>query len=98
MVENVADILKLANMDAFKVQLNLPVMNKQVMESPVKAPKGFSENEMILWKRLGSTSVHIDELVQITQLPIWDISTALLNLELAGFIEDLGAKHYVRFK
>ena len=55
----------------------------------VVAPAGRTEAERRLLAELAPAGTHLDQLVAVLNRPVSDVLAALLDLELAGFIEQL---------
>jgi DNA processing protein len=60
-------------------------------------PEGLTEIERFVLKLLSSDdSIHIDTLVQASQLSISELTSALLGLEMRELIRQLPGKCFVR--
>jgi DNA processing protein len=64
----------------------------------IDRPSGLSEEEARAYGLLTTEAVHIDELVQKTELDISRISAILLRLQLKNLIREFPGKHYARTK
>lgn len=52
------------------------------------------ESERLVYKRLSSVPIHIDEIIRDLQLSVSEVSVALTMLELKGLAENMGAMQY----
>lgn len=62
----------------------------------VPAPEELDPETRRVYDQLAEEPVHIDRLICETNLPSSQISAALLELELGGFVRQLPGKHFVR--
>jgi DNA processing protein len=70
---------------------------KSLPDALAALPQGLSVNETAVLKMLVTDSpVHIDALVEKSQLSISDLTAALLTLEMKEFIRALPGKCFVR--
>jgi DNA processing protein len=64
--------------------------------APVPAPDELDKEARRVYDQLNAEPIHIDRLICETSLPSSQVSAALLELELSGFIQQLPGKHFVR--
>jgi len=95
-VEDAVDIVKMVNLRCRSPQLDLPTIDWRGKESPSKAPAGLSGEESRVLGRLGASPTHIDEILSGSGLTAAQAATVLLSLELAGLVQDVGGKNFVR--
>jgi DNA processing protein len=96
MVEELADVLGLLDAKAIGGQLNLPGVGSRGKGTPRGALDGLSDEELAVLDSVGGTPVHIDEIVTGAGLTAPEVMSAILNLELAGLIEDRGGRSFIR--
>lgn len=58
----------------------------------------MSGGEQALLAHLSSEPVHIDQLCELTGLPITDVSATLTMMELKGFVSQVGGMNYVAMR
>lgn len=58
----------------------------------------ISETERVVFAALTVEPLHIDDLAANLELPITDVATALMMLELLGRVRNAGAQHYARIR
>jgi len=54
----------------------------------------FTTEEKLVWDRLSSQPIHIDELAEVCGLPVSDVSIILLQLELKDLVEVMPGQMY----
>lgn len=96
MVEDVTDVLALLEGEAVPRQLDLSRIASGDGYPRCEALAGLSAHERTVLDRLGSTPVHIDDIASGAGLSASDVLAAVLNLELAGLVEDRGGKAFIR--
>lgn len=82
-----------ANADDILSELNLKV-RQTTMHTRDVLPE--TETEQILHQFLQTEPRHIDEIALETGMPINQLSASLLQMQLKGFVRNVGAQHYVR--
>jgi DNA processing protein len=58
----------------------------------------ISEIERVVFAALTAEPLHIDDLAADLEMPITDVATALMMLELLGRVRNTGAQHYARIR
>ncbi len=58
----------------------------------------ISEIEGVVFAALTAEPMHIDDLAANLEMPITDVATALMMLELLGRVRNAGAQHYARVR
>ena len=58
----------------------------------------ISEIEGVVFAALTAEPLHIDDLAASLDLPIADVATALMMLELLGRVRNAGAQHFARLR
>ncbi len=58
----------------------------------------MSKEEQSLLEHLSSDPVHIDQLCELTGLPITNVSATLTMMELKGFVTEVGGMNYVAMR
>ena len=61
-----------------------------------KANLNLTPDEQVVLSAMGTTSIHIDEITRVTQLPIGKVSSLLVMLELKGIVQQLPGKQFVK--
>lgn len=64
--------------------------------APRKAPPDLPEPESVVWQQLSDKPVQVDKLAVSLNLPVADVLTRLLNLEMSGLVRQLPGKLFVR--
>jgi len=54
-----------------------------------------SETETLLLKQLGAEPVHIDEVCRNSGLPVAQVSSTLVMMELKGMVKQMGAMSFI---
>jgi DNA processing protein len=85
LVTNISDILQ---------ELNLSRLS-QAPEEPAILPTADSDDETMLLNNLTAEPRHIDELCRLTGLPVAQVSSTLVILEIKGMAKQVGAMNYV---
>ena len=83
------DILK----ENFHVSSKNINININIKESPKKSIN-IPENFRFILDKMGNRKVHIDELRNLTKMPIYKLSVELSKMELKGFINKFPGKFY----
>jgi len=65
---------------------------KEIAPGRRASSAGSYEDENVLYKQLGETSLHIDVLIRESQFDPGKVSSLLLNLELKGLISQWPGK------
>jgi DNA processing protein len=89
LVENVKDIIQ-----EISFQGNEPTDESDQTMSLLSTL--MSPDEFKLYEKLGAYPMHIDDLVQMTGLPVSTVSGALLQMELKELIQSLPGQMYQR--
>ena len=68
------------------------------VQQPIQTapPPDLTPDEMIVFEALETPSSHIDTIVRTTQLPIAQVSSVLLMLELKGVVQQLPGKQFAK--
>ncbi len=67
--------------------------------APVPQPKAelnLTPDEQTVLSVIDTSSIHIDEITRVTQLPIGKVSSLLVMLELKGIVQQLPGKQFVK--
>jgi DNA processing protein len=96
LVEDLDHVLSLLGRGTGPSQLGLPEVETGGKHSPREALAGLSAVERAAFEALGGAPLHIDDIASGAGLTPSEASAALLNLELAGLVEDRGGKSFVR--
>ncbi|MFC1719146.1 hypothetical protein ACFL6S_36175, partial [Candidatus Poribacteria bacterium] len=56
----------------------------------------LSEDEKTVWKVIGSSTMHIDDISRQAALPAYKVSAALVMLELKGLVQQSAGKMFTR--
>lgn len=62
------------------------------------ALEALSDEEAAVLGGLSATPAHIDDIAALANLSAASVAAVLTSLELAGLVEDLGGKVFVRLK
>jgi DNA processing protein len=87
LVEEVGDILE---------ALNLPYLSFEEMHTIDKVKDEFSPVEKELWGLLAAGETHIDILIRDSGLPVSEVNSALVQMELKGIIMQVAANTFRR--
>ena len=63
-------------------------------EDDIASVNDLPETERLVYERLSSVPIHIDELIRDLHLSVSDVSVALTMLERKGLAENMGAMQY----
>ena len=79
----------------------LPIPNVEtepVQDSPLQRifSPDLTSNEQTVFNAIGAPASHIDVIVRTTQLPINQVSSVLLTLELKGMVQRLPGNQFIR--
>jgi DNA processing protein len=96
LIEDAADVLSLVGAGDGPCQLGLPGVETRGKHSSPSAVEGLSETERTLLEKLGGSPSHIDDIAAGAGLTASEALAAMLNLELAGLVEDRGGKSFIR--
>jgi DNA processing protein len=67
--------------------------------APVPQPKAelnLTPDEQTVLSTMDASSIHIDQIARVTQLPIGKVSSLLVMLELKGIVQQLPGKQFVK--
>lgn len=83
------------NMEAVPTQPSLTAQNdtEPIPEAP-PSPPDLTPDEKTIFEAIEVPSSHIDTIVRTTQLPISQVSSVLLMLELKGIVQQLPGKQF----
>ena len=81
-----ADVLSDLNLDS------VPAIHEPEIEEAI------GDVERGILEKLGTDPVHIDDLAAELDLPIADVATALMMLELLGRVRNAGSQHFGRVR
>ena len=95
LIEDGAKVITCAN-DILKENFHVSSknVNIDIKEMPKKASINIPENFKFILDKMGNRKVHIDELRNLTKMPIHKLSVELSKMELKGFINKLPGKFY----
>ena len=96
LIDNADDVLSMLHGNATPRQLNLRGMPIKDKHSSNLSPGQLSGDELTVWQQLGNAPIHIDELATNAGLAPQRIATAVLQLELMGYIVDTGGRCFAR--
>lgn len=65
-------------------------------QQPVPTPPDLTPDEQTIFEAIEVPSSHIDTIVRTTQLPISQVSSVLLMLELKGIVQQLPGKQFTK--
>ena len=91
LVEGIDDVLE-------ELEPQLRVQLDQTANLSDQVPTDLKADEQALVTYLADTTKHVDELAQQSGLPTGEILGTLLQLELAGVVDQLPGKRFVRSK
>lgn len=72
-----------------------PVLPEPIPEAPLPPPD-LTPDEKTIFEAIEVPSSHIDTIVRTTQLPISQVSSVLLMLELKGIVQQLPGKQFTK--
>lgn len=75
-----------------------PTVKTQTETKPIIPPKDLTDDETSVFNAIELPSSHIDTIVRSTQLPISQVSSVLLMLELKGVIQQLPGKLFAKME
>jgi len=96
LVEDVSDVISMLDRDEGPSQLGLPGVETRGKHSPPEAVEGLSDTERTVLEKLGGAPTHIDDVASSAGMSAAEVLAAMLNLELAGLVEDRGGKSFAR--
>ena len=76
-----------------------PPQSAEEKSAPVPQPKAelnLTPDEQTVLSVIDTSSIHIDEITRVTQLPIGKVSSLLVMLELKGIVQQLPGKQFVK--
>ena len=73
-----------------------PIEKKPEQALPVTPPPDLTDDEKTIFDAIEIPSSHIDTIVRMTQMPISQVSSVLLMLELKGVIQQLPGKLFAK--
>jgi DNA processing protein len=91
LVESVEDILD--ELPAYTLE---PLTKEDVEIEEERMELQLSEDEKAVWKVVGSSSIHIDNIARGATLPAYKVSAALVMLELKGLVQQSAGKMFTR--
>lgn len=91
LVESVEDILDELPSYAFQ-----PLTEEDLKMEEERIEIQLSEEERAIWKVIGSSQIHIDNISRQAGLPPYKVSAALVMLELKGLVQQLAGKMFTR--
>lgn len=91
LVESVDDILEELPPHALP-----PVTREDVEIAEERVELQLSEPEKAIWKVIGSSTMHIDDISRQAALPPYKVSAALVMLELKGMVQQSAGKMFTR--
>jgi DNA processing protein len=91
LVESVDDILD--ELPSYALQ---PVTEEDVRIEEERMELQLSEEEKAVWKVIGSSLIHIDDVSRQSALPPYKVSAALVMLELKGLVQQSAGKMFAR--
>ena len=74
----------------------MPPPSEAQQPAPIAPPPDLTADERTVFDAIGVPSSHIDTIVRTTQLPISQVSSVLLMLELKGIIQQLPGKQFAK--
>ena len=74
----------------------MPPPSEAQQPAPIAPPPDLTPDERTVFDAIGVPSSHIDTIVRTTQLPISQVSSVLLMLELKGIIQQLPGKQFTK--
>lgn len=100
LTENANDILEEFRLLAQRMTLNYAQTEKKeqiVLENrELELFQKLSEKQKIVLEAMGFDAIRADDLVEITKIPIFEISAILSELELEGLIDAISGGRYLR--
>lgn len=69
---------------------------EKLKDEDTKIESQLSQDESAVWKAIGLSPIHIDDISRQSDLPAYKVSSALVMLELKGLIRQLAGKMFVR--
>lgn len=72
------------------------VRSKRSSLKPVETPPGLDETQERIWKFLADQPRHLDEMTQHLAVPVAQVSTALLTLEMKKVVRRLPGNRFER--
>lgn len=73
-----------------------PVLKKELTVREEKARETMNANEKRIYEILGYNPMHIDEINEMTQLPVSDCLVNLLSLEFKNLVRQIPGKNFTR--
>ena len=93
LIEDGARVITCAD-DILKENFHVSNKNVNIKEPPKKTSINIPENFRFILDKMGNRKVHIDELRNLTKMPIYKLSVELSKMELKGFINKFPGKFY----
>ena len=89
------------NRDLTRSDKAAPPQSTEKRSSPTSQPKAevapdLTSDEQVVLSAMKDDSIHIDEIMRVTQLPIGKVSSLLVILELKGIVHQLPGKQFVK--
>jgi len=91
LVESVDDILE--ELPPHEPQ---PVTKEDIEIVEERMELQLSEDEKAVWKAVGSSAIHIDDISRKAALPAYKVSASLVMLELKGLVQQSAGKMFTR--
>lgn len=101
LIEGVDDIIdeilpQLLGGSLMPMKLNTPDRPTTEKPLPKACPDSLSEKEQRIFTILSSKPLGVNDIVRGTDLPVQEIATVLLQLEINGFIRQMPGNRYIR--
>jgi DNA processing protein len=90
LVDSIEDILEELPSHTFQQTDDIIKNEDAIMEYQL------SDDEEALWKVIGSSPIHIDDISRQSGLPIFKVCSVLVMLELKGLVQQLSGKMFIR--
>ncbi len=73
-----------------------PTTKREPNPDKIGVQSNLTPDEQAVLSAIDASSVHIDEIIRVTQLPIGKVSSLLVMLELKGIVQQLPGKQFVK--
>jgi len=91
LVESVEDIIE--ELPSYALQ---PVTEEEFKVEEERMEIQLSTDEKAVWKFIGSSQIHIDDISRQAKLPSYKVSAALVMLELKGLVQQSAGKMFMK--